>query len=189
MNIIDYKIQGLKYIIPYLRPNEDVKALLSSIGLRFTNLQDACRYLSASLNITDARGVWLDYAGTEVGASRDEKDFGDYFCVNRHHINVQKRFYYLSSGINPEIPLSLSDAEFIQKIFAYIGANSACGTENDVIDIVGIITNAQEVSLTKTARCNVKIKLSGKSLVLTQNTVTYIQQIFGDGINLVEIES
>ena len=189
MNLIDYQIQSLKYIIPYLRPNADVKAILYAIGSRFTNLQDAVSYLVNSLDLNDARGVWLDYAGTEVGAQRDEKDFGDYFCVNRNHVNVEKRFYFLSSGLNPEVPLSLSDAEFIQKIFAYIGANSACGTRNEIINIVQTITNANAVFVTKTDKHTIKIKLAGEALILTQNTISYIQQILGDGVYLEDIET
>ncbi len=187
MNLLNYQTESLKYIIPYLRYNEDIKTILQAIGSRFTNLQDALYYLVSSLSIRDARGVWLDYAGAEVGAQRDEMDFGDYFCVNREHLNVPKRFYFLTSGLNPESPLSLNDAEFMQKIFAYIGANSSCGTRNEIIDIVKTITNADSVIVTKTARCVLKIHLIGEALVLTQNTVTYIQQILGDGIYLEEI--
>lgn len=187
MNLLNYQTESLKYIIPYLRYNEDIKTILQAIGSRFTNLQDAVNYLVSSLSIRDARGVWLDYAGAEVGAQRDEMDFGDYFCVNREHLNVPKRFYFLTSGLNPESPLSLNDAEFMQKIFAYIGANSSCGTRNEIIDIVKTITNADSVIVTKTARCVLKIHLIGEALVLTQNTVTYIQQILGDGIYLEEI--
>lgn len=187
MNLLNYQTESLKYIIPYLRYNEDIKTILQAIGSRFTNLQDAVNYLVSSLSIRDARGVWLDYAGAEVGAQRDEMDFGDYFCVNREHLNVPKRFYFLTSGLYPESPLSLNDAEFMQKIFAYIGANSSCGTRNEIIDIVKTITNADSVIVTKTARCVLKIHLIGEALVLTQNTVTYIQQILGDGIYLEEI--
>lgn len=187
MNLINYQVQALKRIIPYFRQNEDIKAVLYAIASRFTNLQDAVSYLADSLSISQARGVWLDYAGSEVGAQRDEMDFGNYFCVNRRHINSQQRFYFLTSGINPEEPMSLTDAEFVQKIFAYIGANSSCGTENDVINIVKTITNAEQVLITKTSRCNLKIKLVGSSFILTQNTVSYIQQILGDGVYLEDI--
>ena len=83
--------------------------------------------------------------------------------------------------------MSLNDAEFIQKIFAYIGANSSCGTRNEIIDIVKTITNAQKVIVQKTGRCVLKIDLTGDSLIITQNTVNYIQQIIGDGIYLEEI--
>ena len=187
MQVLDYQIEALKYVLPYLRANEDVATVLKTIGLRFTNLQTAVVYLLDTLDIRKARGIWLDYAGAEVGAQRDEMDFGNYFCVNRLHINVEKRFYFLSSGLDPETPLSLSDAEFIQKIFAYIGANSSCGTRNEIIEIVKTITNAQSVIVEKIARCVLKIHLSGSSLIMTQNTVDYIQQIIGDGIYLEEI--
>lgn len=188
MKILDYQIEALKYAIPYLRTNEDVRVVLRAIGERFNNLQGAIVYLLDSLQIAEARGVWLDYAGREVGAQRDEVDYGDYFCVNRLHINVAKRFYFLTSGLNPESPLSLPDAEFIQKIFAYIGANSSCGTRNEIINIVKTITNAEDVIVEKVARCVLKITLKGKKLVLTRNTITYIQQILGDGVYLEGID-
>lgn len=187
MQILDYQIEALKYVLPYLRTNEDVVTILKAIGSRFTNLQNAIVYLLDTLDIRKARGVWLDYAGAEVGAQRDEMDFGNYFCVNRLHLNVEKRFYFLTSGVDPESPLSLPDAEFIQKIFAYIGANSSCGTRNEIIEIVKTITDAESVIVEKIARCVLKIHLSGGSLIMTQNTVDYIQQIIGDGIYLEEI--
>lgn len=187
MDIIDYQIMSLQNIIPYLRQNEDIKTILQSVGSRFTNLQSATGYLETSYSIQDARGVWLDYAGAEVGAQRDEMDFGNYFCVNRKHINTEKRFYFLTSGQNPESPLSLEDAEYIQKIYAYIGANLSCGTRAENINIIKTITNADKVFVTYTAPCSLKVHLSGKSLVLTQNTITYIQQLLGDGVFLEEI--
>ena len=187
MQILDYQIEALKYALPYIRANEDVAIVLKAIGERFNNLQTAIVYLLNTLDIRKARGIWLDYAGSEVGAQRDEMDFGNYFCVNRLHVNVEKRFYFLSSGLAPETPLSLNDAEFIQKIFAYIGANSSCGTRNEIIEIVKTITNAENVIVEKTARCVLKIHLAGGALIMTQNTVDYIQQIIGDGIYLEEI--
>ena len=187
MQILDYQIEALKYALPYIRANEDVAIVLKAIGERFNNLQTAIVYLLNTLDIRKARGIWLDYAGSEVGAQRDEMDFGNYFCVNRLHVNVEKRFYFLSSGLDPETPLSLNDAEFIQKIFAYIGANSSCGTRNEIIEIVKTIANAENVIVEKTARCVLKIHLSGGALIMTQNTVDYIQQIIGDGIYLEEI--
>lgn len=187
MQILDYQIEALKYALPYIRANEDVAIVLKAIGERFNNLQTAIVYLLNTLDIRKARGIWLDYAGSEVGAQRDEMDFGNYFCVNRLHVNVEKRFYFLSSGLGPETPLSLNDAEFIQKIFAYIGANSSCGTRNEIIEIVKTITNAENVIVEKTARCVLKIHLAGGALIMTQNTVDYIQQIIGDGIYLEEI--
>ena len=187
MKKLDYQIEALKYIIPYFRSNEDIVCVLKAIGERFNTLQEAVIYMLDSLNIHKARGVWLDYAGAEVGASRDEVDYGSYFCVNREHINTEKRFYFLTSGINPESPLSLNDAESIQKILAYIGANSSCGTRNEIINIVQTITNAQSVIVTKKARCVLGINLVGDRLILTKNTINYIQQIIGDGIYLEEI--
>ncbi len=187
MKSLDFSTEIFKYIIPYFRTINDVKTILKAVGMRFNNLQAAADYLLNTLSIRQARGVWLDYAGDEVGAQRDEMDFGDYFCVNRPHINAQKKFYFLASKSDPESPLSLPDAEFIQKILAYIGANSSCGSRNEVINIVKTMTNAEKVVVTKTGTCMLNITLYGSGIVLTKNTVTYIQQILGDGIYLEEV--
>lgn len=187
MKTLDYQVEALKYVLPYLRTNEDVAAVLKAIGLRFTNLQAAIIYLLDTLDIRKARGVWLDYAGAEVGAQRDEEDFGNYFCVNRLHVNVEKLFYFLTTDIDPESPLSLSDAQLVQKIFAYIGANNSFCTRNENIEIIKTITNAENVVITKTARCTLSIDITGNALITTQNTIRYIQQVIGDGIYLEEI--
>ncbi len=187
MNNIDYQKVAQRSIIPYFQTNDDIAVILDAASLRFKNLHDVISYLADSYNIDEARGEWLNKAGAEVGAQRDEKDFGNYFCVNRKHINESKRFYFVSSGKNPESPLSLSDAEFIQKIYAYIGANSSCGTRNEVIEIIKMITNADKVIISQIDKCVIKIKLAGKSLVLTQNTILYIQQIVGDSVYIDEI--
>ena len=187
MQILDYQVEALKYALPYLRTNEDVVALLKAIGLRFTNLQTAIVYLLNTLDIRKARGVWLDYAGAEVGAQRDEDDYGNYFCVNRLHINEEKLFYFLTSGTDPESPLSLNDAQFLQKIFAYIGANTSCCTRNENIAIIKTITNADSVIIKKVARCTLTIDITGNALITTQNTIRYIQQVLCDGVFLQEI--
>lgn len=188
MKTNDYKIEALKYVLPYLRTNEDVVAVLKAIGATFNNLQDAVSYLLNSLNIHNARGVWLDYIGTEVGAQRDEMDYGNYFCVNRLHVNVEKYFYFVTSGLNPQSPLSLTDAEFIQKILAYIGANRACGTLSEFKEIVKTITNANSVKISQDEPLCVSISLHGEGLILTKNTISYIQNILPVGIYLKEIK-
>ena len=187
MKTNDYKIEALKYVLPYLRTNEDIVAVLKAIGATFNNLQDAVSYLLNSLNIHNARGVWLDYIGTEVGAQRDEMDYGNYFCVNRLHVNVEKYFYFVTSGLNPQSPLSLTDAEFIQKILAYIGANRSCGTRNENLDIITTITNAKKVIISRESPLVVSISLYGEGLILTKNTISYIQNILLDGVYIKEI--
>lgn len=188
MKTNDYKIEALKYVLPYLRTNEDIVAVLKAIGATFNNLQDAVSYLLNSLNIHNARGVWLDYIGTEVGAQRDEMDYGNYFCVNRLHVNVEKYFYFVTSGLNPQSPLSLTDAEFIQKILAYIGANRACGTLFEFEEIVKTITNASSVDISQEAPMYISVSLYGEGLILTKNTISYIQNILPVGIYLKEIK-
>lgn len=187
MKTNDYKIEALKYVLPYLRTNEDIVAVLKAIGATFNNLQDAVSYLLNSLNIHNARGVWLDYIGTEVGAQRDEMDYGNYFCVNRLHVNVEKYFYFVTSGLNPQSPLSLTDAEFIQKILAYIGANRSCGTREECLEIITTITNATKVIISQESPLIVSIKLYGQGLILTKNTISYIQNIILDGVYIKEI--
>ena len=188
MKTNDYKIEALKYVLPYLRTNEDIVAVLKAIGATFNNLQDAVSYLLNSLNIHNARGVWLDYIGTEVGAQRDEMDYGNYFCVNRLHVNVEKYFYFVTSGLNPQSPLSLTDAEFIQKILAYIGANRSCGTREECLEIITTITNATKVIISQESPLIVSIKLYGQGLILTKNTISYIQNIILDGVYIKEIK-
>ncbi len=188
MKTNDYKIEALKYVLPYLRTNEDIVAVLKAIGATFNNLQDAVSYLLNSLNIHNARGVWLDYIGTEVGAQRDEMDYGNYFCVNRLHVNVEKYFYFVTSGLNPQSPLSLTDAEFIQKILAYIGANRSCGTREECLEIITTITNAKKVIVSYERPLVVSISLYGEGLILTKNTISYIQNILLDGVYIKEIK-
>lgn len=188
MKTNDYKIEALKYVLPYLRTNEDIVAVLKAIGATFNNLQDAVSYLLNSLNIHNARGVWLDYIGTEVGAQRDEMDYGNYFCVNRLHVNVEKYFYFVTSGLNPQSPLSLTDAEFIQKILAYIGANRSCGTREECLEIITTITNAKNVIVSYERPLVVSISLYGEGLILTKNTISYIQNILLDGVYIKEIK-
>lgn len=187
MQLFDFKIQALKYCLPYLRCNSDIITVLKAIGARFNNLQDAVLYLLNSLKISEARGIWLDYIGDEVGTSRDETDYTNYFCVNMPHINVAKRFYFLVSDLNPETPLTLDDATFIQKIFAYIGANVSSCIQNEIIEIIKLITNAEHVFITKSNTCVLKINITGSNIIYTSNTSRYIQQLIGSGIYIEEI--
>ena len=62
MKTFNYQIEALKYVLPYLRANEDVAVVLKAIGDRFNNLQTAIVYLLDTLDIRKARGTWLDYA-------------------------------------------------------------------------------------------------------------------------------
>ena len=75
MDVIDYKVQALKFILHYFRTNKDIVAIIRALASRFTSLQTAVSELRNCLNIQNARGVWLDYIGDEVGAQRDEVDF------------------------------------------------------------------------------------------------------------------
>ena len=187
MKYRDYKVEVLKYLISYFRQNEDIKNILLAIGLRFNELQDVIVQLLDSLTISKAKGFLLDNIGTEVGTTRDEVDFGDYFCVNVPHLNFEKRFYFLASNLDPNQKVSLKDAEFIQKIMAVIGSNLSSGTRNENLNIIKMITNAESVIIKKVGTCELEVHLMGSNLTYTRNTLKYIQDILIDGVFLKEV--
>ena len=187
MKYRDYKLEVLRYLIPYLRQNEDIKNVLIAIGMRFNQMQDVITQLLDSLKISKAKGFLLDNIGAEIGATRDEVDFGDYFCVNVPHVNVPKKFYFLSSVVDPNSKITLRDAEFIQKIMSIIGSNLSSGTRNENLNIIKTITNAENVIIKKIATCQLDVYLNGSNITYTQNTLKYIQNIFIDGVFLNEV--
>lgn len=187
MKTYDYNSLALRYIIPYLRTNTDITAILYAIGETFNNLQEAVEELLTQLNLHNARGVWLDKIGAEVGAERDEKDFGDYFCVNRSHINTEKYFYFTTSCTDPESTISLGDAEYIQKILAYIGTNNSSGTREEVISIIKTITGATKVIIKEVDTNVLSINIIGEQILLTQNTLNYIRGTVADGVSISAI--
>ena len=187
MKYRDYKVEVLKYLISYFRPNEDIKNILLAIGMRFNELQDIIIQLLDSLTISKAKGFLLDNIGAEVGTTRDEVDYGDYFCVNLPHLNVAKRFYFLASNLDPNQKVTLKDAEFIQKIMAVIGSNLSSGTRNENLNIIKMITNAESVIINKVGTCQLDIYLNGLNITYTKNTFKYIQNILADGVFLNEV--
>ena len=187
MKYRDYKVEVLKYLISYFRQNEDIKNILLAIGMRFNELQDVIIQLLDSLTISKARGFLLDNIGTEVGTTRDEVDYGDYFCVNIPHLNVEKRFYFLASNLDPNQKVTLKDAEFIQKIMAVIGSNLSSGTRNENLNIIKMLTNAESVIIKKVGTCELDVHLMGSNLTYTRNTLKYIQDILIDGVFLNEV--
>lgn len=186
MKYRNYKVEILKYIIPYLRQNGDIKNILLAVGLRFNALQDIIVELLDNLTISKSYGFLLDNIGREVGTTRDEVDVGDYFCVNSQHLNVEKRFYFMASDLNPETVVTLKDQEFIQKIMAVIGGNVSSGTRNENLNIIKMITNANNVIIKKVDKCLLNIYLTG-NITYTKNTLNYIQHILGNGIILNEV--
>lgn len=187
MKYRDYKVEVLKYLISYFRQNEDIKNILLAIGMRFNELQDVIVQLLDSLKISKARGFLLDNTGTEVGTTRDEVDYGDYFCVNLPHLNVAKRFYFLTSNLNPEMTITLEDKEFIQKIMAVIGGNLSSGTRNENLNIIKMITNAESVIIKKVGTCQLDLYLNGADITYTKNTFEYISNILADGVFLRKV--
>lgn len=189
MKLVNYETRGLYYLLPYFRQNKDIVAFIKIIGERFNMLQEVIFYLLNSYTLRNARGIWLDYAGKEIGAERDEVDYGDFFTVNRLHLNTPKMFYFLSSGLNPKSPLSLNDAEFLQKIYAYIGTNTSSATIENLIFIVQTISSADKVEIFRDEDEGLKLSLQGNTLVLTLNTINYFTQILSNGIYLKEIKT
>lgn len=187
MKLYNYEIETLKYLIPYLRQNQDIGNLLKAIGERFNNLQDSISFLADQLTIANAKGVWLDYIGVEVGTTRDEVDFGDFFLVNAPHINIAKRFYITTSKDNPSETITLDDAEFIQKIMSVIGSNISCGTRNENLNLIKTITNSNNVIIKKVGTALLDIYLYSDNLVYTSNTVNYIENVIGNGIFINEV--
>lgn len=189
MQLYNYEVQALRYCLPYLRCNKDVVTILKAIGNRFNKLQAVILYLLNSLQISKARGIWLDLIGVEVGALREDVDYGDYFCANAEHVNVEKRFWFTNSTNDPLRQISLSDAEFINKIYAYIASDTSSATQNEIINIVKFLTGAENVIVTKTATCVISINLIGDADVirLTPNIVNYIRTTLASGVYLEEI--
>lgn len=187
MKYRDYKVEVLKYLISYFRQNEDIKNILLAIGMRFNELQDVIVRLLDSLTISKAKGFLLDNIGKEVGTSRDEVDYGDYFCMNLTHVNVAKRFYFLTSNLNPDMIITLEDKEFIQKIMAVIGGNLSSGTRNENLNIIKMITNAESVIIKKVGTCQLDLYLNGADITYTKNTFEYISNILTDGVFLREV--
>ena len=187
MKYRNYKVEVLKYLISYFRQNEDIKNILLAIGMRFNELQDVIVQLLDSLTISKATGFLLDNIGAEVGTTRDEIDYGDYFCVNLPHINLEKRFYFLTSDLDPNIKITLEDAEFIQKIMATIGSNLSSSTRNENLNIIKMITNAESVIIKKVDTCELDLYLNGSNITYTNNTLNYIQNILSDGVYLNEV--
>lgn len=189
MKTIKYDKEILNCVIPYMRNNEDLVYLLKIIGERFLKLQKVIEYLLSSYNIRMAKGQFLDFAGMEVDATRDEADMDSFICVNSPDINVEKRFYFLSSGLNPIQIISLSDNEYLSKILAKISMNMAQPNIMNVIDIVKAVTNADDVLVIPDDNASLKIIITGEQLFLTANTVNYIKQfILGNGIYLKEVK-
>lgn len=187
MKYKNYQIEIIKYIISYLRQNEDIKNILLAIGERYNAMQDIIIKLLDTLTIAKAEGFLLDNIGTEVGAEREEVDLENYFCVNLFHVNVPRRFYFMTSQIEPETVKTLEDKEFIQKIMTTIASNISCGTRNENLNIIKTMTNADNVIIKKIGKCQLDVYLTGANIIYTNKTIEYIQNILADGVYLNEV--
>ena len=187
MNLINYEFQSQKYVIPYIRSNKSIALFLKILAKRYQMMQTVIKYLMASYNIKKARGKFLDNAGAEVSAYRDEADVSQYFCTGSLHINVPKKFYFLISGIDPASVVTLDDVQFIQKIYTEICGNSSFGTLDDICAAVKIITNAKDVIVTRLGVSGLCLNIIGSDIVLTGNVINYIKKTLSDGIYLEEV--
>jgi len=189
MKQTDYQKLGQKIILAYLRQNNNLKTFIKILSTRFNMIQEIILYLLNSYKISNARGKWLDYIGSEVGAQREEIDYGNYFVVNQPHINVPKMFYFLTSENNPQNILTLEDASYIQKISTYIGTNISSGTIEDILTLVKKITEADMIEIRKSNSEGLSITVEGDHMVLTRNTESYVHEILSNGIYLKEIKN
>jgi len=189
MKQTDYQKLGQKIILAYLRQNNNLKTFIKILSTRFNMIQEIILYLLNSYKISNARGKWLDYIGSEVGAQREEIDYGNYFVVNQPHINVPKMFYFLTSENNPQNILTLEDASYIQKISTYIGTNISSGTIEDILTLVKKITEADMIEIRKSNSEGLSITVDGDHMVLTRNTESYVHEILSNGIYLKEIKN
>ena len=184
----DIERWGTAKLIGYLRANEDINFLMRIILKRFAVLEEITDELTSNLSISYAKEKWLDYIGLELNAVRDETDFGNYFCLNRSHCNVEKEFYFLADNHNPEKKIPLNDAEFLQKIYAYIVKNISFGRFEEVLTSLKLITRADSVKFSFPAPATVGIHLTGEGLLLTPSAGTYIQNTaICEGIYIKEI--
>ena len=175
-------------LIGYFLANSDINFIATAIFERFSQLDDVLDELTANLDINNARGKWLDFIGQELGANRDEVDYGNYFCTNLQHCNVNRNFYFLSSLQNPNRILTLDDAEFIQKIYAYIFKNLSCGRFDEFIRAVKLITGAQNVQIAFPEIGVISINILGDNILLTPSALKYIQtKNICEGIYIKEI--
>ena len=100
--ITDIERWGLGKLSGYLRANGDINFLVRTILKRFAVLEEITDELISNLSINYAKEKWLDYIGLELNAVRDETDFGNYFCLNQKHCNVEKEFYFLATTKTPK---------------------------------------------------------------------------------------
>ncbi len=179
---------GLGKLSGYLRANGDINFLVKTIMKRFATLEKITDELISNLSISYAKEKWLDYIGLELGAIRDETNFGNYFCLNQKHCNVEKEFYFLADNQNPEKTIPLNDAEFIQKIYAYISKNISFGRFEEVLKSLKLITRADRVEFSFPDGATIGINLTGDELLLTPSAITYIQNTaICEGIYIKEI--
>ncbi len=175
------------YILPYLRTCPELVSLMKLIGNRFNSIQAVLLALLECYDISNCKGRLLDFAGDEVGASREEASIDNYFTVNLYHLNAEKHFYFSDSGISPYSNLSLEDSEYMQKIFAYICKNTTFPTFDEVIYCTKLITNADRV-LISDGSFGLIIHLFGENIFFTSKGLKLLREILCEGIYIEEIK-
>lgn len=182
MQPIDFKVKMLNDLLPYFRGSEDIDINIEAIAEQFDNVEDAIFYLLESLNIRQARGVWLDYVGSEVGADRDELIRDDrFFQINSEDINDEKLFYnsQTSSALRP---ISLDDQAYLQKILAKIGENTTSATRNENLRIIKLLADAEQVFIRRIDTMTLEVILIGRDIILNINTKNNIENVISDGV-------
>ncbi|MBR6099070.1 DUF2612 domain-containing protein [bacterium] len=188
MKLINYKLSAQRNLLAYYRQNSGIRALCNVLSSRFDKIQDVIEFILKNHKIENARGKWLDNIGCEVGMRRAEDvNYGNYFLVNRPHINVYKLFYFLTSEQNPGNFLSLEDSEFIKSIYSCILTNISSGTIEDILTAVKSLTEADSLTVTKVSPSIVDVSLTGQNRTITENLREHCVQSLARGIYLKEI--
>ncbi len=187
MIVYDFENLSVSYLLPYLRTIPELVAVMKLIGKRFNAIQTVLLALLNSYDISNCKGKMLDFAGEEVGASRDSITIDNFFALNLFHINENKYFYFSSSGESPYKNLSLEDSEYLQKIYTYISKNTTFSTFEELIRNIKIITNSDTVFLTN-SDSELVLHLYGDNIFLTGQGLNNLRDIVCEGIYIKEIK-
>ena len=177
--IQQYSISELRNIPEYVKLCE-----AHTVGL--SKIQNVIDYLSNAINIDTAEGIWLDYIGWLVGATRSYGDADRFFCVNSEDVNVEKYFWFANQSINEES--SLDDNFFRRKIKAKILFNKTRCTRNENIQIIKGITFAEKVIIENVEPMLLDITLYGDNILQTTTTFNDIERVLGEGVGIRRLQ-
>ena len=177
--IQQYSISELRNIPEYVKLCE-----AHTVGL--SKIQNVIDYLSNAINIDTAEGIWLDYIGWLVGATRSYGDADRFFCVNSEDVNVEKYFWFANQSINEES--SLDDNFFRRKIKAKILFNKTSCTRNENIQIIKGITFAEKVIIENVEPMLLDITLYGDNILQTTTTFNDVERVLGEGVGIRRLQ-